>query len=267
MTTSKSKEAEDSVVAEATKELEEALQNADGYELNPSEVAVHLEVGGARLTHIFSRLLNRGERINITAAAAQQEFRGDEIILDAGNSEEAYANAWTNMIGDVQGYVLGGKPAGLEAAREKIPAQHKRAALDATNQVRVKRGSELNEAFDLDSAGKSAVILEAKQGATTKEIGLLFSRPLNDSELRQLQKRGMRFKQGLDGGLIVGSKDSLRLVEEFFDNLLTAVLGYDFDGKPVNAEKDWLKKIPIDHKAMAVGELRRRATARLADPS
>ena len=238
-----------------------------GFELKPSEVAVHLETGNARVTHIFSRLLDRGERINITAAAAQQEFKGDEIILDAGDSDGAYLNAWDHMIKGIEGYRLGGKPASLEAARDRIYTQHKRAAIDGTNQVRVKRDDGPDEEIDLDAGDESMVILQAQQGAETREIEFGFRRPLNNAELRELQKRGMRFKQAHGGGLIVGSKDSLRQIETVFDQLIESIEGYLIDGRPIMVGAGWLREIPIDHKAMAVGELRRRATARLADPS
>jgi len=238
-----------------------------GFELKPSEVAVHLETGNARVTHIFSRLLDRGERINITAAAAQQEFKGDEIILDAGDSDAAYKNAWDNMIKAVEGYRLGGQPASLEAARDRIYTQHKRAAIDGTNQVRVRRDDGLDEEIDLDACDESTVILEAQQGAETHEIEFGFRRPLDNAELRKLQQRGMRFKQAPGGGLIVGSKDSLRQIEELFDQLIESVEGYLVEGVPIIAVPEWPREVPIDHKALAVGELRRRATARLSDPN
>jgi len=239
-----------------------------GFELKPSEVAVHLETGNARVTHIFSRLLDRGERINITAAAAQQEFKGDEIILDAGDSDKAYLNAWDHMIKGIEGYRLGGKPASLEAARDRIYTQHKRAAIDGTNQVRVKRDDGPDEEIDLDAGDESMVILQAQQGAETHEIEFGFRRPLDNAELRELQKRGMHFKQARGGGLTVGSKDSLRQLETVFDKLIDKVEGYLVEGAPVmESRQDWLREIPIDHKAMAVGELRRRATVRLSDPN
>jgi len=239
-----------------------------GFELKPSEVAVHLEIGGsATVTHIFSRLMDRGERINITAAAGQQEFRGEEIILDAGDSDTAYANAWNGMIKDVRGYRLGGQAASLEAARDRIYTQHKRAAIDGTNQVRIKRDEGLDEEIDLDAGDESMVVLEARQGAETHEIEFGFRRPLDNAELRELQKRGMHFKQARGGGLTVGSKDSLRQLETVFDKLIDKVEGYLVEGVPIMAVPEWPREVPIDHKAVAIGELRRRATARLSDPN
>lgn len=239
-----------------------------GFELKPTEVAVHLEIGGnSKVTHIFSRLMNRGERLNITAATGQQEFKGEEIILDAGDSDAAYANAWDHMIKGIEGYTLKGKPASLEAARDKIYTQHKRTAIDGTNQVRVKRDEGLDEEIALDAGDESTVILEARQGAETYEITFRFSRLPNNAELRKLQQRGMRFRQSRGGGLVVGSKDTLRQIEELFDQLIDSIEGYLIEGMPVMECADPKSEVPVDHKATVIGELRREAMSRLSDPN
>jgi len=240
-----------------------------GFELKPGEVAVHLEIGGsATVTHIFSRLMDRGERINTSVAAGKQELEGEDIILDAGDSDTAYTNAWDHMIKDVIGYRLGGKPASLEAARDRIKTQQKRAAIDATNQLYAMRPeTDLDGGVDLDAGSETRVVLRAKQGGGEFDIICRFGAGLGDRDLRDLRRKGMRFSRTPDGNLIAGSIDALRKVEEIFDRLIESVEGYLVEGAPVMESKDWRREVPIDHKAVVVAELRRRERARTTDPS
>jgi len=240
-----------------------------GFELKPDEVAVRLEIGGnATVTHTFERLMDRGERINTSVAAGKQELEGEDIILDAGDSDKAYTNAWDHMIKDVQGYRLGGQPASLEAARDKILTQHKRAAIDATNQLyAVRPETDLDGGVDLDAGSETQVVLRTKQGGGEFDVVCRFGAGLGDRDLRDLRRKGMRFSRTAGGNLIAGSIDALRKVEDIFDRLVESVEGYLVEGAPVMESKDWRREIPIDHKAVVIAELRRRERARTTDPS
>lgn len=240
-----------------------------GFELKPTTVAVHLKIGdSAEVTHLFSRLLDRGERINTSVAAGKQELEGEDIILDAGDSDTAYANAWSHMIRDIEGYVLHGKPASLEEARDKILIQHKRAAIDGTNQVYAKRPDEnFDGGVELAAESETQVVLRAKQGAAEYDITFGFTDGLGDKDLRTMRRKGMRFSRTPSGNLIAGSVEALRKVEEIFDRLIESVEGYLVEGAPVMESKDWRREIPIDHKAVVIAELRRRERARTTDPS
>ena len=238
-----------------------------GFELKPTEVVVELVRGNARMKHIFNRLLNRGERINIAVAAGQVTNKGDDVIVGSLDADNAYKNAWDNMIVAISGYTIDGKPVTLDEGRDRIYTQHKRTAINGTNQIRVRsEDSIIDETMDLAINNETTVIIEAKQGAEICEILFGFQRSLKDSELRELQQRAKRYRQEREG-LVIGSKDSLMAVEALFDKLIEKVDGYLIAGAPLMDSKDWLKQIPIDHKTVAFAELRRRATVELNDPS
>jgi len=242
---------------------------AVGFELEPEEIAVHLKIHGATVTHVFSRLMNRGERINCAVAESKQELKGDEIIIGSDDVDTAYSNAWKNMIKDISGYTGHGKPLSLEEARDKIYTQHKKAAVKATNNVVVIRpgetlGEETLDIFEMDTV----VELDANQGGRSYTIQFSLKRPLSDKELHALQREGSRFKTGHRGGVIIGSPKVLHKIEEIFDGIISSVSGYLVKGKPLTPKTaNWLRNIPIDHKAMVIGELRRRITAEEADPN
>lgn len=238
----------------------------EGFELKPQEVVVTYQdpETDTKVSHIFGRLLNRIDRRQIILEQGKQVTKRNIHFFD-GDVDAAFAQAYDHMIVGVSGFTVNGKPARAEDVKVRLNPRRKRRAIEDTEQLKV-READIDFAELGESGDAAAVEIEVLQGASTVTVKHVFDGPLTAKELRTLSNRTVGFRAESRDVIRVQSSGAIDVVEAIYDSKLADVDGYLYEGEPLTPKVNkWLRSIPIDHKLLAIGELRRRVER--PDPS
>lgn len=225
------------------------------FELQPDSIRVEVKRG---VYHVFNRLLSADERMTIMRESSKQKVENGILYFD-GDVDRAFANAWEHMIEAVDGYRLGGEPIDLERARPLIKGGQKRRAIERTETLRVVDDDAMDSGEDLD-VDDLTVAMEIRQGDAQIAVAHKFGGPLTAQDLQELRRhRGGLKAQDRWTQRWVGDTGFAKAAREIYDRLIGGVEGYLVRGFPAGEAEEWRKHIPVDHKTLAIGELRNRA--------